>query len=384
MSELNAIKTVFPESSVSICKGHILRDLIEKAKSIFNNEVTQKEAVHKLETVLNSTQEEAAQKLHELKEQFVDYPNWFDYFTYYKTLLPYLINDADTSFSTTNNYESWYSTIESKFIKSIRKHTPDDLLCVLYKEVIPFYTTQHDDYYVRGKRFHLNEAERDAAYSFSDEDIKTLVELQDRTGLVKSSRDNNLPYTVTIEHGQVTCTCNTERDDRTWCKHLYMYHRKRLLVFGDAIAEDPQDYLSDESEYDDGSFSDTELDNDYQNKQDGEVHHDDGFDFSNYEDSLDVVDPTTLTSSTEAMTIQSDQSTTPANIPQKFLEELDKELRGYMKCISENFEEVYKNLPEKVNEFVHISKCFKEHAESLTTGEQDLAHNRKRRKKKSN
>lgn len=53
VSELNAIKTIYPESNVSILKENILCDMRDRAKSIFNNEATQKEAVYKLSTVFS-------------------------------------------------------------------------------------------------------------------------------------------------------------------------------------------------------------------------------------------------------------------------------------------------------------------------------------------
>ena len=60
-----------------------------------------------------------------------------------KNLLRSWMNNAKVSLnqenSTNNCIESYHRTIKIKFIKSIRKHTPDDLLCVLYKEVTLLY-----------------------------------------------------------------------------------------------------------------------------------------------------------------------------------------------------------------------------------------------------
>ena len=52
MPELSAIKTVFPESSVSICKWHILRNVRTEARSIFNDKESQDYAVAKITALL--------------------------------------------------------------------------------------------------------------------------------------------------------------------------------------------------------------------------------------------------------------------------------------------------------------------------------------------
>ena len=52
MPELSAIKTVFPESSVSICKWYILRNVRTEARSIFNDKESQDYAVAKITALL--------------------------------------------------------------------------------------------------------------------------------------------------------------------------------------------------------------------------------------------------------------------------------------------------------------------------------------------
>ncbi|KGR00994.1 hypothetical protein MG5_06194 [Candida albicans P57072] len=200
---------------------------------------------------------------------------------------------------------------------------------------------------------HLSKAEReyfDAAYSLSDEAIKKLVELQGKLGLVK---DDDVTYTVTIDHGKGTCTCNTEKGESSWCKHLHMYHKMRLLVFGDNMekqmdfpVEDSQDYFSDE---DDGSFSDIELEN-----QERDFHFDNEL-ASSYDDPSDIIDVVNSTSSNNegTSTGQSDQ-----NIPQKTFEELSTEIEGYLENISKRYKEILENSPEKVSELALYMRSF--------------------------
>ena len=234
----------------------------------------------------------------------------------------------------------------------------------------------HLSQHVRGKMLHLSKAEReyfDAAYSLSNEAIEKLVELQGKLGLVK---DDDVTYTVTIDHGKGTYTCNTEKGESSWCKHLYMYHKMKLLVFGDNMekqmdfpVEDSQDYFSDE---DDGSFSDIELEN-----QERDFHFDNEL-ASSYDDPLDIIDVVNLTSSNNegTSTGQSDQ-----NIPQKTFEELSTEIEGYLENISKRYKELLENSPEKVSELALYMRSFSQQLEYISTGKQDLDHDPKRRKK---
>ena len=234
----------------------------------------------------------------------------------------------------------------------------------------------HLSQHVRGKMLHLSKAEReyfDAAYSLSNEAIEKLIELQGKLGLVK---DDDVTYTVTIDHGKGTCTCNTEKGESSWCKHLYMYHKMRFLVFGDNMekqmdfpVEDSQDYFSDE---DDGSFSDIELEN-----QERDFHFDNEL-ASSYDDPLDIIDVVNLTSSNNegTSTGQSDQ-----NIPQKTFEELSTEIEGYLENISKRYKEILENSPEKVSELALYMRSFSQQLEYISTGKQDLDHDPKRRKK---
>ena len=71
----------------------------------------------------------------------------------------------------------------------------------------------------------------------------------------KVFKDENVTYTVTIKGARGKCTCNIDRNDSSWCKHLYMYQRLKQLLLGEAIekqmnlfADNSEDYPSDVSD----------------------------------------------------------------------------------------------------------------------------------------
>ena len=135
----------------------------------------------------------------------------------------------------------------------------------------------YDDVRIRGRRPKLNKVELgyfDEAYSLSEDDLKSMLQFKkkentrrrnqeeketkkkrkpkEEKGFVKSLKDENVTYTVTIKGARGKCTCNIDRNDSSWCKHLYMYQRLKQLLLGEAIekqmnlfADNSEDYPSE-------------------------------------------------------------------------------------------------------------------------------------------
>lgn len=434
-TEINAIKKVYPEAKISICKWHIMRNIKKHARSYFQDEEARNDVVNSFADLFdNKSQSEAIQKMLDYKTKYAHKPEWLKYLQYYERLLSYWINKLAVSLNrenSTNNYiESYHRTVKGKFLSLDKKNKADSIIYVCYNDVTPFYMKRRDDVLDGRKTRKLNKAElghQAYAYGLDEETIRKLVVLEQNGGLVASS-GADLKYKVTINGERGTCSCDENRSELSWCRHLHIYFRVLLMEYALQVNKETNENGKIDEEIDlneSDNESDNELEsfhvsnlecNDQNENEERQVKENnklcnipraetnvfpvlhsventDGFEVIPHHNGL--FRPFAVESMGRNATEKSVDgsvgirlrkfSTQPVqgtleNLPKPTPDEIVEKCLNQLESIGKVIKSIGKKSPEKLELVSSNVNCWSQCVQQISTGEENLAYTKKRRK----
>lgn len=436
--EMNAIKEVFPNSLITICKWHILRNVKLKIRSKIADDKREEALKDFTYLFKNKSPEDAQMKLDAFKNKYKECPEWLQYFAYYEKLKMHWMNNLVVQFNeenVTNNYiESYHRSLKQKFTRAFRKRQADDLVCVLFYDVTPFYMKRHDDVKAGRKRRLLNKAEtanKKFSANLTKEELEKLVVIHKDSAFVRcSEKDEEYAAVINLD-GLGTCTCNLKRTALSWCKHLYMYERLRQLspelesveemdVSGEVDKGSKYD-LEDREEnnifYPLQDFDTTETTQLIENEriirdtntieEENTVHDEEQTEVINlsiFDDLVNAGDSLVfphliqspeiaseslsqdlmsqfMKTKPRRINFQSSQTNYAPELPLITDEEKENQGMADLNIIIKRFKEVRKKSPEKLDNFLLNIRNWRYYADQMVTNQENLAHNTKRRKK---
>ncbi|RLP67515.1 hypothetical protein L150_06324, partial [Candida albicans Ca529L] len=179
----------------------------------------------------SKSEEEANQRINDYIIAFMEYPYYIIYIQYWLNrkqcwLKGYSPNQQGMRL--TNNFvESWHSILKGKFLSRSRMKRADNLIYILYYDVLDYYKTKDKMSSAQYNKPNITKASKgnkEIVNALTNEEIEKRVEIKESEIFVQSFAQEDVFYEIKKNGNTYSCNCKNYHPIKI-CTHVYIASR---------------------------------------------------------------------------------------------------------------------------------------------------------------